>query len=107
MEQLADRRHGVQLLQRAMAVRSEVAQVFNQLGLGENLRAGRVLERWLVDQRAQIVLVRNFEGEVVAVEPRHGKFERPACIEAGGARVGDDQGLSLLRVGCQLRPLGL
>ena len=107
MEQLAHRRHRVELLQGLMAVRGQIAQVFNQLGLDEYFLANRRLESRLVDERAEIVLVGQLERGVALVEPRHGQLQRAAAVETSCSRVGDDQTFSPLTVGEELRPLGM
>lgn len=47
-----------------------------------------LLEARLVDERREIVLIRQRQGGVVLVDPRDGELERAPRVEAGGARVG-------------------
>jgi len=51
---------------------SLIAQVFEELHLGENRRADRLSEAGLVDESAQMILIGQCEGTVVLVELRYG-----------------------------------
>ena len=64
-------------------------------------------ERRLVNQGAQVVLIRQAQPAVVLVEPRHGEFQRAAGVEAGCPWVGVDQPFRLPRRLVQCRPLRL
>ena len=71
MKQLAHRGHCVQLLQRLVAVRGQIAQVFDQLGFDEDLLPDGSFEGRLVDERAEIVLIGQLQRGVALVEPRN------------------------------------
>jgi hypothetical protein len=88
MEQLAygDQRVGVR--DRALAVHGAVAERVDDACLAEHRFARRLLETRLVDQRREIVLIRQPECGVVLVRPGDRQFQRPARVEAGAARVG-------------------
>jgi hypothetical protein len=49
------------LVKRLGTVRRQIAQVFNQLGFDEDLRADCVFESGFVDEGAEIVLLGNLE----------------------------------------------
>src|SRR5262249_6794134 len=70
-------------------------------------RAKGLLERRFVDKSAEVVLIGELQRRVALIEPRNGRFERATRVEAGSARVGDDLCFGFLRVGKDLRPLGL
>ena len=58
MEQLTRRRNRVELPEGLVAVNREVAEVFDDFHLGEHRRTDCVAKCWLVDERAQVVLIR-------------------------------------------------
>jgi len=49
-----------------------IAQVFEKLRLGEHRRADCLPKAGLVDEGAQMILIRQCEGAVVLVESRYG-----------------------------------
>lgn len=59
----------------ARAVDGLVADLLDDLGLGEDSLADRLPEGRLVDQRAQVILVGQPQRAVVAVEPRDREFQ--------------------------------
>jgi len=87
MEQLADRRQRVDLLDGPMAVHGLVAERVDDPGLAEHRLARGRLEGRLVDQRAQVVLIRQTQRSVGLVRPRHRQLERPPGVEARRAWV--------------------
>jgi hypothetical protein len=58
MEQLAHRGQRVVLADHLGAMHGLITQVFEELRLGENRRADRLPEAGLVDESAQVVLIR-------------------------------------------------
>jgi hypothetical protein len=88
MEQLAYGDQRVVVRDRALAVHGAVAERVDDACLAEHRFARRLLETRLVDQRREIVLIRQLERRVVLVRPGDRQFQRPACVEAGAARVG-------------------
>ncbi len=88
VEQLTHRYHSVLRLDRLRAVHRLVAKLHDEPRLGEHRRAGRGLERRLVEERAQVVLIRQAQRRVVLVSPRHRQLERSAGVEAGRTRIG-------------------
>jgi len=106
VEQLAHRRQRVVLADWLGAMHSLIAQVFEELRLGENGRADRLSEAGLVDERAQMILIGQCEPAVVLVEPRHGQLQRTPGVEARCARIGIDQPFRLRSGVVQLGPLG-
>jgi hypothetical protein len=48
-----------------------------------------------MDQRAQVVLVGEFQGGIVLVKPRHRQLQRSAGVETGGSRVGVHRGFGI------------
>jgi len=51
-----------------------IAQVFEELRLGENSRADRLPKAGLMDESTQMILIGQCERAVVLVEPRHGQL---------------------------------
>ena len=100
VKQLADRRQRVELPDRLRRVDRLVAQVFDDLGLVEDRGTDGVAEGGLVNQRAEVILVRQRQRGVVAVHPvdrqlqrararrswRRGRPRRPAAPPAGPRR---------------------
>ena len=72
VEQLAHRCQRVKLADRPGAMHGLIAQVFEELRLGENRLADCLPKAGLVDECAQMILIRECERAVVLVEPRHG-----------------------------------
>ena len=97
MEQLAHGGERVELRDRPVAVHGLIAEPRDDHGLVEHRRAGGRLERGLVDECAEIVLIRELEGGVVLVEPAHRELQRPPRVEARGARIHQRVGLGLGR----------
>jgi hypothetical protein len=69
MEQLAHRDQRVVVRDRALAVHGAVAERVDDARLAEHRLARRLLEARLVDQRREVVLVRQLERRVVLVRP--------------------------------------
>ena len=65
------------------------------------------LEGRLVDQRGEVVLIRQLERGVVLVDPRDRQLQRAPGVEAGRARVGVDGRLGLRRGVEDRRPFAL
>ena len=97
MEQLPDRHHGVELAHRLVAMDREVAEFLDDPRLGEHRIPRRRLERRLMQQGAEMVLVGELEGRVAAVEPVHRQFQSPSRVETGGPRVAVGRSLRLGR----------
>ena len=76
MKQLAYRDQSVVVRDRAMAVHGAVAQRIDDPRLAEHRLARRLLETRLVDQRREIVLIRQPERGVVLVGPGDRLFQR-------------------------------
>ncbi len=71
-----------------MAVHGAISERVDHPGLAEHRLTCRLLEGQVVDQRREVVLVRQFERGVMLVGPAHRQFERAPRLEAGRARVG-------------------
>ena len=67
----------------------------------------RGLEPRLVDERAQVVLIRQLERRIVLVEPMHHHLQPAPGVEARCPCVGIGQRLRLARRIVQVRPFGL
>ncbi len=80
-----------------MAVHRAVAERDDHPRLAEHRLARGLLEARVVDQRREVVLVREFEPGVVLVRPRHRQLECAARVEARRARI---------RVHCRLGAAG-
>ena len=87
VEQLACGGQGIGGQDFAGAVHCQIAQVFDELGLGEHRIARRGPKRGLVNQGAQVVLVGQAQGLVMLVEPVHRQLQRAPGVEAGGACI--------------------
>ena len=88
MEQLT---HGDQCVvhrNRTVAVYSAIAERHDHARLAEHGFACGLLEAGLMDQRREIVLVRQFERGIVLIGPSHRQLERPAGVKTSSARVG-------------------
>ena len=107
MKQLAHGRHRVRRLDRSMTVYRLIAERIDDARLAEHGLARRGLERRLVNQGAQIVLIGQAQSRVVLVHPRHRQLQRAPRIEARRARIRIHRRLSLLRRLADIRPLGL
>jgi hypothetical protein len=107
VEQLARRGQRIGLGHRTMAVRGAVAERGNHPRLAEHRLAGGLLEARLVDQRGEVVLVRELQRSVVLERPAHGQLQRAAGIEACRARIGMHRRLGLRRRLEDCRPLAL
>jgi hypothetical protein len=88
MEQLARRRHCVELLHRPVAVDGLVAELVDDPRLAEHRLPHRRLEGRLVDERAQVVLIGQMQRAVVLVRPGHRQLQGTPGIEAGRPRSG-------------------
>src|SRR5664279_1915678 len=71
MEEFAHCRQRVKLLDGAMTMHGRIAQAIDKHRLGKDGSAGRGLESRLVDERAQVVLVRQPQCRIVLVKPMH------------------------------------
>ena len=107
MEQLAHGDQGIVRRDRAVPVHGAVAQRVDDPRLAEHRLARGLLEAGLVDQRREVVLVRQLERGVVLVRPRHRQLQRAASVEAGGARVRVHSDFRLRRGVEHRRPLAL
>ena len=87
MEQLADGGDRVKLLNGAVAVHRPIAEGVDDFRLAEGRLAGSRLEGRLVDQGAEVVLVRESERGVGFERPGDRKLQCTPRIEAGCARV--------------------
>ncbi len=67
----------------------------------------RGLEPRLVDERAQVVLIRQLERRIVLVEPMHHHFQPAPRVEARRPSIGIRQRLPLARRVVQVRPFGV
>jgi hypothetical protein len=88
MEQLAHRDHRVVERDRAMAVHGAVAERVDDPRLAEHRLACGLLETRVVDQRRQVVLVRQLQRRIVLVRPAHRQFQRAPRVEARRAWIG-------------------
>ncbi len=95
VEQLTHRRQRVRLRYRAQAVHRAITQRIDHPRLAEHRLARGLLEARFVDQRRQVVLVREPQPCVVLVGPVHRQFERAASVETGGTRVRMHRGFRL------------
>jgi hypothetical protein len=78
VEQLAHRRERIRLGHRPVAVHGAVAERIDDPRLAEHRLPGRLLEARLVDQRGEVVLVRELEPPVVLEDPAHRQLQRAA-----------------------------
>src|SRR6266705_2232604 len=90
-----------------MAVDSLIAESVDDPRLTEHRLASDTLERRVVDQRAQVILVRQSQGGVSFVRPRHRQLERTTGVETSSARIGVNRFLSLVSRLPDRRPFGL
>jgi hypothetical protein len=70
-------------------VNGSIAQRDDHLGLGKDRFASGLLERRLMDQSRDVVLVGEFESAVEFVSPGDRQFESATSVEAGGTRISD------------------
>lgn len=73
---------------RSMPVYGAVAQCVDHPRRAEHRLAGGILETRVVDQRRQVVLVRQLQRRIVLLGPAHREFERAPCLEARRAWIG-------------------
>ena len=106
MKEFAHCRQRFELLDGAMPMHGGIAQSIDEHRLGKDRRAGRGFERRLVDERAQVVLIRELERRIVLVEPMHHHFQPAPRVEARRPRIGIGQRLRLARRVVQVRPFG-
>lgn len=85
----------------------QIAKVFDQLGFGEKGLSHRRPERRLMDQRTQVVLIRQAQGFIVRVQPRYRQLQRAPGIKTGRTRIDIDHPLRLCSGFQQQRPFGL
>ena len=97
VEELAQRRQRVCFRHRAVAVHRAVAERVDYPGLAEHRLACGLLEARLVNQRREVVLIRELEGWIVLVGPVHCQLERAPGVEARRARVGVSRSFGLRR----------
>src|SRR6185312_4639389 len=64
-----------------------------------------ILEGRLMNQRAEMSLIRQLKARVMRVKPVDKKLQRPPRVEAGSARIGMNQFFSFGSRLKQLRPL--
>ena len=74
MEQLAHCGQRVVLADWPGTMHGLIAQVFEELRLGEHRRADRLPKAGLMDEGAQMVLIGHCERAVMLVEPRYGQL---------------------------------
>ena len=88
MKQFTHCHQRVGLLDCPMAMHGLIAQRIDDPRLAEHRFARRGLEARLVDERAQVVLVGQFQRSVGFVRPRHPQLKGTPGVEACGARIG-------------------
>jgi hypothetical protein len=106
MEELGHGGQSVELSNGLVAVDRQVAKIPDESHLGEHRWAGGIAERRLVDQRAQVILIRQLQRRIVLVEPMNHHFQAASGVEARRPRIGIGQGLRLTRRIMQVRPFG-
>ena len=89
------------------AVHGAVAEILDELGLGQKRLIDELAEIRGMKERRQAVVIGTLEGSVAAVEPGYGKFQRAPRIETRCAGIGMCQLLRLPRLGDQIRPFGI
>jgi hypothetical protein len=87
-----------------MTMHGRIAQAIDENRLGKDGSAGRGLESRLVDERAQVVLIRQPLRRVVLVEPMHHHFQPAPCVEACRPRIRMSEGFRLGSGLKQVRP---
>ena len=97
MEQLAGGCHRVGRRYFTGAVYRQIAQVLDEPGFGEQRIADHLPEAGLVNQGAQVVLIRQVERRFIFVEPCHRQFQGAPGVKAGGSRIGVRHGSPLSR----------
>jgi hypothetical protein len=88
VEQILGTPQRILLLQRLRTVRGEVAQVFDQPRFGEESRSDVLLERGVVNERAEVLVVGKARRRVMFVDPDDGQLQCAAGIKAGRPRIG-------------------
>ena len=88
MEQLAHGHDRIGRLNGLGAVNGLVPELRDEPCLGKHGVASGGLEGGLVDERAQVVLIRQAQRAVVFLGPGHGQFQGAPGIEARRPRVG-------------------
>ena len=107
MEEFAHAGERVGLRHQAMAVHRLVAESGDEHGLVEHRAADGGLEGRLMNERAEIILIRELERRVVLVEPAHSKFQRAPGVETGRPRIARRISLRLDGRRMEGGPLGL
>ncbi len=88
MEQLAHRADSRRPGDRLAAVMGgAVAQIADEMRLGDDLRPGQFGKAWLGDQGGKIVVIGPPQRRVAGVKPFHRDFQRQPCPETGAARI--------------------
>src|SRR6516162_4785164 len=85
----------------------EIALPPDEVHLRSQRWSGLPDQRWLVDHRAQVAVVRLLQGSVNLINPVQRLLNRTPGVEARTAGIGDGQPLSSNRLVEQPRPLGL
>lgn len=98
MKQLAHDGEGALALNRPRVMHGAIAQILDQLGLGDDAVAGQGAEARLMDQRGQCLFIGFFQRPVVGIEPLDGGFQRQPPVETGGARIVQRRRLGLARM---------
>ena len=106
MEKFPHRRQRVELLHGAMPIHGGIAEAIDEHRLGKDRRARCGFERRLVDERAQVVLIRQLERRIVLVESTHHQLKRTPRLETRRSRIGIRKRLRLARGVMQVGPFG-
>jgi len=80
---------------RAAAVDGLIADLVDHARLLKHRLGQEILERRLVDQRPQLVIVGHPQSRIVPVEPVNHRLQREAGVEAGSAGIAVDVALRL------------
>ena len=105
MKELLESSHGGILRNRSVLMNRPIPNSRNQERLVEDRFADRVLECRFMDKGAEVVLIWEPERGIRPVEPMEGEFQRAACVEAGGARIGGGGGFRFGRGLVNVGPL--
>jgi hypothetical protein len=85
-------------------VRRQIAEVFDQPGLGKEGRTDGRLEARIVNQCAEVVLIGELKGRVMGIDPGDRQLQCAARIETGTARIAEDERLRADRRFGEIRP---
>src|SRR3954462_3896599 len=87
MKQLFRGSQSITLSDWLSAMHSEIANFLNRFDFEKEFTREVLLEGRLVNQRAEIIVVRQLEDGIVFIQPVNGEFQRAPRIEATASRI--------------------